>query len=149
MGSLLLEHSTLPIPTQSMSVKHGYSKEGQDTSSTKVFENNSIFSGLMVTGASEENDVTISYSLPNTIITDNKYCSKYSLFIQKQPGVKVRYLKLTVILPDSSHIVSQSHKFTSLDDSKLSLELDLRTDTYIELTYHDRLNHEDLINDEC
>lgn len=91
-----------------------------------------VFEGMMKLKPGEEKEISYTYQLPSTLITDNKY----SLYIPKQSGTENDFYTVVIELPQGYSVKSDSFEsrenlavYKGTLDKDLSFDLEFNSDT--------------------
>ncbi len=127
----------MPLPKMSVAVETGYEKSGSDTLSTYKEHGRSVFSGIFTLEHSHDKSLEFVYDLPHSLIESSGGLKRYSLFVQKQPGVQRRVSNFTIKLPNISTIISVDPEPDSQSDGVIVFSDFLERDFELTVEYRD------------
>ena len=129
----ILSHTNTTVKDYSVASQVGFEYPNDDSFGIESLYDYNIFSGLSDIEAGESESINLIYDLPKEVLRIQENTIKYSLLIQKQSGVRKRYTKLKLILPNNYRFIS-SNQIHSIDDKNhVVIELQLTEDTYIDI----------------
>jgi len=102
----MIHGTPMPLPKMSVAVETGYEEPGFDTISVYEQHARSVFSGVFTIEHGRDISLEFIYELPRSLIEATEGLNKYSLLVQKQPGIQRRVSSFTIKLPKFSTIIS-------------------------------------------
>ena len=132
-GALLVSASELPLPENSVPDQLNVQEPGTPTFSHEFDESGDHFAGLIAVGPGEEQEFSVRYLLPSSVVERAEAGPVYKLELVAQPGARGRNVTVTVVLPAGHTVNSSSHAPVTSSDSELTFKFDLQTDQVLRL----------------
>ena len=115
-----------------MSALIGRRQPGDDTVSVSSGYDKTVFSGLFDLEAGAEKEIKLVYDLPAAAMRLDGDDIRYSVLIQKQPGIRWRDLAIELIMPTGYRLKSSSFPPSWMNGSHAGFALRIRQDTTLE-----------------
>lgn len=137
-GSSLQHSSPFPMPEGALYRQIGYN-DIENTGREYDESGKAVFAGFFNLGAGESKKVAFVYNLPDGVLQRDMLPLgemgqlAYSLSIQKQPGTQRIPMDITVRFPPDYKMHRSSVQARSLSSEEVEFELNLNSDTTIEL----------------
>ena len=131
----ILSHSNVPIKEYSVAAQVGFEYSGNDSFNIESLYDYNVYSGLSDTEAGQSESINLIYDLPKDILRIQENTIKYSLFIQKQSGVRKRPTKLKIISPENYRFLSSNQIYLTKNKNQVLIDLQLTEDTNIDIIF--------------
>jgi len=137
LGSRLLSATSNPLPPGSLWAKK-YGGAGRDTTLIESQPNSSdkeVLATFFVVPPQEEHRQKFVYTLPGDLVRQEGDIYTYTLFVQKQPGVKALPLEVTVVLPPGARVVATEPPPATAESNTLTFRLTMNTDQQVTVQF--------------